>query len=409
MNNYNEEVRRAFQNAELIDMGGVSYQQRLIDQRLELEGVENTGSAYDLSAEDLKDAVMNANWIKTTHPNVKPELDLYVTEDIPYGRTGIMDINLLPDNTEFYATNAKTLGYIGMGAANVSKIPDSRTYMIVGTEYINGIEQKVTYTFHPGEPIDPSTTKENLELYEGRKMTKKEVMDYGFSKVKYLSPSIVREYERGYLFEKQILSSDESQRAGAAMDEKCNAHLLSRLAEDPSPNVRLEVAKNINTPVAVLLKIQNDRTIADNEVAKMGQFSLSIGDHAKSSLLRIASDDGRHLPQGIRDLEAILNSDDEILKGVMSINECTPIEYLVRLANDHDFEVASDARNTLTGIMKRPTTSIELKQYIISNVHDSQLPIKDIDPRAAVSMARQNINKNTQHDEASHQEDMYNK
>ena len=386
-------VKEAFMNAALIKMGNTNYQDIMIDQRM--DGPFNSGSSYDLTAEDIKRAVEGAEWKETSHVDVAPNCRVFVTEDIPYGRTGIMDIANMPDDTTFYAIDPKHTGMISIGAAYVPKTPEDKTYLIIGPEYIDGEEKSVVYTFHPGEPVQPSTIKASDQLYNGMKLTKEQVLSFGFGKAKYMSPEMIKEYERGYMFEKSVRNGTEQEKIEVAKDRGCSIELLRLLSKDQSPAVRLEVAKNESTPAFILLEMADDKTPS----APNQKDCLAIGDYATSLLLRIASDDGRHLPQGQKDLQDIAESNNRTAKEVMALNNCTPLPFLIDLTKDSDRDVVLNAQRTLTEISIRANTSNELRTNILenSNLDNSEKISIDarntkeggiIDPNAAISAAK---------------------
>ncbi len=188
----NKEVKEAFEKTTELKMGERTYQDVLLEQRI--EGPTNAGSSYEMTKDELKEAILNANWTKTEHPEVAKGCTVYVTDDLPVGRNGIVDIKHLPEGTDFYAIDPKNTGNISIGAAGVPKKPELETYLIIGKEVIDGKPEDVVFTFHPGEPVSPSIISTE-EISDGTRLTKQEVLSLGFEKAKYMSPDMVKNYE----------------------------------------------------------------------------------------------------------------------------------------------------------------------------------------------------------------------
>lgn len=200
----NTAAKLALLNAEKLSSGDTTYLRRMADQRI--DGPTNAGSAYEIeSSEKLIDLLWNADWTKTTDNDVLNSLlDGCVAYEcnLP-GKQQIIDIDTLPDDTVFYAIDPKGTGTIGIGAANVPKQNINKTYMIVGTEEINGKECPMAFTFHPGKPVSPSElsmedAKSILgksEMQYGIILSKEEVKKLGFSMVKFMSPEMIKDYE----------------------------------------------------------------------------------------------------------------------------------------------------------------------------------------------------------------------
>ena len=193
MEKSSEYVKTAFENSAKIKIGGRAYQDIMLEQRV--EGPTNAGSSYDMTKEEIKEAILSANWQETTHPAVASSCKLFMTKDIPGGKTGIIDIKNLPENTEFYAIDPKNTGNISIGAANVPKNIDDTTYLIVSTEVTQDGPMEVVATFHPVEPVNPSVISTD-EISDGTRLTKEEVLSLGFEKAKYMSPEMVKDYEK---------------------------------------------------------------------------------------------------------------------------------------------------------------------------------------------------------------------
>lgn len=188
-----EFIKLAFENAKKISVSGGNYQDAMISQRI--AGGTNAGSSYDMSADELRKAILTAHWTETTHPNVAEDCKVFTTTDIPKGRYGIRNIEDFPDDTIFYAIDRKDTGFVGIGvpAKNVSPYVDE-TYLIIGQEEIEGKMEWVVFTFHAGEPLKKSKTS-TKEIPDGKKLTKQEALSLGFHHCKLMDEELVKLYE----------------------------------------------------------------------------------------------------------------------------------------------------------------------------------------------------------------------
>lgn len=196
----NEFVKKALNNAKKLIMGkdeegnDKTYLDVMLNQRI--EGKNNAGSSYKVdSKEELYQKLISQEWSETTHPDVMPGCKVFKSNLA--GLEGILDIDDLPDDVELYAIDPKETGKIGIGAGNIEKNPVKETYLIVGKEQIDGKEEDVVFTFHPGEPVRPSEI-ETKEIPDGTKLTKEEAEQLGFDKVKYLSDKLLEQYRHKY-------------------------------------------------------------------------------------------------------------------------------------------------------------------------------------------------------------------
>ena len=193
-----EFVKKSLDNAKKIVMGkdengnDKTYLDVMLGQRI--EGPNNAGSSYNISSpEELYNKLISQDWRETTHPDVMPGCRVFKTNLA--GLEGILDLDKLPDDIELYAIDPKGTGKVGMGAGNVQKNPVEETYLIIGKENIDGKEEDVVFTFHPGEPVRPSMV-ETSELSDGEILTKEDAIYFGFNKVKYLSEEMLEQYRR---------------------------------------------------------------------------------------------------------------------------------------------------------------------------------------------------------------------
>ena len=240
-------VRNAFENANRIPSGDGTYQDAMIAQRV--AGEKNAGSSYKVSANELRQAIFKAKWMETTHPSVAPGCRVFVTKDMPRGKNGIADIRSLPDDTVFYAMDPKGTGNISIGTAMGDNQPvEKKTYLITGKETINGKEEDVVYTFHPGEPVSPSVVSTDT-LKEGTKLTKEEALSYGFDKCKFMSDEMVQAYESKQIHV-PIEHTAKDNCAEVAANEKIKPEEIDFVAEkacfDSTLNYLNELSKKLD-------------------------------------------------------------------------------------------------------------------------------------------------------------------
>ena len=191
-----EFVKQALDNASKIIMGkdengkDRTYLDVMLAQRI--EGPNNAGSSYNVnSPEQLYQQLISQEWTETTHPDVMPGCRVFKSNLA--GLEGILDLDNLPDDVEMYAIDPKGTGKIGIGAGNIEKNPVKETYLIIGKENINGKDEDVVFTFHPGEPVRPSEV-ETQEIPDGTRLSKEEAKKLGFDKAKYLSEEMLEQY-----------------------------------------------------------------------------------------------------------------------------------------------------------------------------------------------------------------------
>ena len=147
------------------------------------------GSSYDSDEfkgenahMNLRWALLNAKWDEVKHEKVSGDCRCFVTTDIPGGRYGLIDVDDLNNDALFMTIDPKNTGKVSIVAAGqrLGK-PVKETYLITGHE--DDIDGDIMFTFHPGEPVLPSMLDVS-ELAVGIVLSKKEVLNLGFSKAK---------------------------------------------------------------------------------------------------------------------------------------------------------------------------------------------------------------------------------
>ena len=220
----NKFVKKSLDNAKRIVMGknedgtDKTYLDVMLEQRI--EGPTNAGSSYKVeSKEELYEKLINQTWEETEHPDVMPGCRVFKSNLA--GLEGILNLDELPDDVELYAIDPKGTGKIEMGAGKVEKKPAQETYLIIGKENIDGKEEDVVFTFHPGEPVRPSMV-ESKDIPDGTRLTKEQAHTLGFDMAKYMSEEMLEQYRNKYI------GLDESKK----LDE-----IIEKLAKEKQNNI----------------------------------------------------------------------------------------------------------------------------------------------------------------------------
>lgn len=154
------------------------YWQKCLLQRSETAG-QALGSRYPMTPEEIENTLLHSEWREHDHPSVKKGCWAFKS-DIP-GFMGMIPITSLPENSILSLEDPKNTGKYEAVYSKV--VPE---HMIVSQFSIIILGQHdgmwVVYTFHPGEPIMPSTVPSEPNLV--KKVTKKEAMKMGFEFVK---------------------------------------------------------------------------------------------------------------------------------------------------------------------------------------------------------------------------------
>ena len=174
----NELVKTAIQNLKTIDS---KYFESTLSQRLSNNGA---GSIVDgiNSVEEIEGLLMNSNWEHYKHPSIMEGCFGYKS-DIT-GQMGIVDLSEVPSDFEGTLDDRKGTGKASFCLTGINRIPIDYTVLIVGPEKFEGEDVEIMYTFHPGDPISPSTLNsemcyhfgEAFPMLDGKKITVKEAL-----------------------------------------------------------------------------------------------------------------------------------------------------------------------------------------------------------------------------------------
>lgn len=159
------------------------------DSCLRTRTVRPNGSYFaGTTKEQLKDMLLSAKWreYKETGASI-PGCRYFVTEDIPGGIRGIVNIDSLPDNVVLKAEDPKGVGRVSMvvDSADIDmeqqRVP--HTCLITGMEEIDGKKHEIVFTFHPDWPISPSIISTDT-IKPGTEFTKEEAKALGYNYVR---------------------------------------------------------------------------------------------------------------------------------------------------------------------------------------------------------------------------------
>lgn len=156
------------------------YYKACLTQRL-ADGKGSVTEFTDFS--DLENALLDANWKIYTHPNIAPDCTAYITKDI-CGFLGMIKLEDLPSNQICEFIDPKGTGTLSLATKTGRAHFVDFTVLIVGKE--NDVD--VMYTFHPGEPLKPSTLaadgSNEFGFKVGDKITVEDAIAAGFKTVK---------------------------------------------------------------------------------------------------------------------------------------------------------------------------------------------------------------------------------
>jgi hypothetical protein len=172
-----ERVRQAIRNLEEVDPG---YFSSVFKQR---SGKDSTaaGSVYDMNPDDLKDAILAANWRPYSHESIKPPAVGFSTNDL-LGQEGMinlkdaLDRGDLKPGSKIELVDPKNTGQPQPAVKAKKGDMTNLTVAMLGPHK----GKEVIYTFHPGEPVIPS------ELDASKEYTVDDLIKNGILKAKTL-------------------------------------------------------------------------------------------------------------------------------------------------------------------------------------------------------------------------------
>lgn len=163
-----------------------SYYESCINQRLYNGGM---GSFYDKNVDfiDVMCKLINVDWEEVTHPNVQLPCRCFKCDNFFTGYVGMVELEKLSDDVELFFSDFKNTGKLSLcvkeSDVDVDVMKTNTTYLITGDDGYGPI----VFTFHPGEPLKPSTLEDGTNSYGVKKndsVTKEMALKMGFKHVK---------------------------------------------------------------------------------------------------------------------------------------------------------------------------------------------------------------------------------
>jgi hypothetical protein len=137
------------------------------------------GSRYDMSPEQIENALLNANWSPYQHENVKEPAKAYKANTGISGYEGIIKLSTLPKDKKVVLDDRKNTGKLSVVVDGVLGKKVDFTVILIGPHEGN----EVVWTFHPGEPIMPSIVEAGTDM-NGKEITVQEAIEMGFEYAK---------------------------------------------------------------------------------------------------------------------------------------------------------------------------------------------------------------------------------
>ena len=135
------------------------------------------GSRYDLSPEEIEQALLDADWVPYSHENVKSPAKAYKANIA--GFEGIIRLDTLPEDKTVVLDDRKNTGKVSVVADGVMGEKVGHTVILIGPH--EGSE--VVWTFHPSDPIMPSVVDADAGM-NGKELSVREAIQMGFEYAK---------------------------------------------------------------------------------------------------------------------------------------------------------------------------------------------------------------------------------
>jgi hypothetical protein len=163
------------------------YFKKCLQQRLAMVG---KGSFYPYIEPDaLEDALMVAIWNMYDHPNVAPGCHAFISySQCLHGFIGVVPLEMVPSETKCYLIDVKDTGTLSLCIKTVkdSRWPVAYTVLITGDDGYG----ECMFTFHPGDPLKPSTLSSDgsneYGLKDGDEISVEKAISIGFKHAKLI-------------------------------------------------------------------------------------------------------------------------------------------------------------------------------------------------------------------------------
>ena len=174
MNNIQTRIAKAVDNIRRIMPG---YFEKTVAQRLPETGAGSIVVGFDC-AEDLKKALVSANWDSYSHEALMAGTEAFITKDIQ-GRLGIVDLVDLPTDAVVTLDDRKDTGKVSCVVEGVLGQDVDFTVIILGQHE----GEEVVFTFHPGDPVSPSQVQVEPGMH-GKQVAVSEAIGMGLKTAK---------------------------------------------------------------------------------------------------------------------------------------------------------------------------------------------------------------------------------
>lgn len=160
------------------------YFKKCIDQRL----LFGKGSYYLYTdPAELENQLMMAVWLKYDHPNIAPGCHGYITYSQHLnGYIGMIPVKMIPKGTRCFMKDVKGSGTLSLCVKpfNGDMWPVNYTVLITGDDGYG----ECMFTFHPGDPLKPSTLSSDgsneFGLKDGDGISVERAIELGFKHAK---------------------------------------------------------------------------------------------------------------------------------------------------------------------------------------------------------------------------------
>jgi hypothetical protein len=134
------------------------------------------GSKFDTP--QTIESLISADWVSYNHPAVMKGVDAFKAS-IP-GYVGLIKLDELPDNQVVELIDGHKTGFLSVVINGKRAEHVDFTVLMLGQD--SGKE--VVFTFHPGDPIRPSSLPDGGEFSKGDKITVQQAKNLGFEYAK---------------------------------------------------------------------------------------------------------------------------------------------------------------------------------------------------------------------------------
>ena len=140
------------------------------------------GSVYDgASTDEVERLIREAVWEEYSHPALAPETSA-LRAWTPSGRLGVVELAKLDPSTPIVLDDRKGTGTVSATVKGALGEAVNFTVLILGQEQ----GREVVFTFHPGDPVRPSSVKTEPGLH-GKAVTAAEARAMGLETAKIVS------------------------------------------------------------------------------------------------------------------------------------------------------------------------------------------------------------------------------